>query len=71
MVPVVEIYVNEDLTVFVRVYLWKLPINHEIYTSNDHSLKNITLSNLVHVLHSYELCVGIKKDNVIFIIRIY
>ena len=25
-------------------------------------LKNITLSNLVHALHSYELCVGIKQD---------
>ena len=62
MVPDFEIYGNEDLTFCVRVYLWKLPINHEIYTSNHHSLKNITLSNLVHVLHSYELCVGIMKD---------
>ena len=43
MVPDFEIYVNENLTFFVlRVYLWKLPINHEIYTSNHHSLKNIT-----------------------------
>ena len=62
MVPDFEIYVNENLTFFVHVYLWKVPINHEIYTSNDHSLKNITLSNLVHVFHSYELCVSIKKD---------
>ena len=36
MVPDIEIYVNEDLTFCVRVYLWKLPINHEIYTSNHH-----------------------------------
>ena len=62
MVPDFENYVNENSTSFVRVYLRKLPINHEIYTSNHHSLKNITLSNLVRVLHSYELCVGIKKD---------
>ena len=62
MVPDFEIYVNEDSTFFVRVYLWKLPINHGIYTSNHHSLKNITLSNLVHVLHSYELCLGLMKD---------
>ena len=61
MLPDFEIYVNENLTFFVRVYLWKLPINYEIYTSNHHSLKNITLSNLVHALHSYELCIGIKK----------
>ena len=62
MVPDFEIYVNEYLTFSVHVYLWKLPINHEIYTSNHHSLQNITLSNHVHALHSYELCVGIKTD---------
>ena len=71
MVPDFDIYVNENLTFFVRVYLWKRPINHEIYTSNHHSLKNITLSNLVHALHYYELCVGIKKDMSFFIICIY
>ena len=47
---------------FVRGCLWKVRINHEIYTSNHHSLKNIALSNLVHALHSNELCVGIKDD---------
>ena len=37
-----------------------LPNNHEIYTTYSHSFQNITISNLIKVLTSYDVCNGIS-----------
>ena len=38
IVPIFEIYADETLTFYIRAYLWKLPINHIIYTEYSQSL---------------------------------
>ena len=39
IVPIFEICADETLTFYIRAYLWKLPINHIIYTEYSQSLK--------------------------------
>ena len=34
IVPIFEIYADETLTSYIRAYLWKLPINHIIYSQS-------------------------------------
>ena len=62
IVPIFEIYADETLTFYIRTYLWKLPINHIIYTEYSQSLKNITASNLIKILQSFEICLGITVN---------
>ena len=58
--PYIEVFVDTDLQFTVRVFMWKLPDDHEIYVKNSRTVRNITLSNLIHILTSYGLCTGIS-----------
>ena len=62
IVPIFEIYADETLTFYIRADLWKLPINYIIYTEYSQSLKNITASNLIKILLSFEICLGITDN---------
>ena len=39
---------------------------HDAMKSNDETLKNVTLSNLIHMINSYFLCPGIKVQDLNF-----
>ena len=39
---------------------------HDMMKSNDETLKNVTLSNLIHMINSYFLCPGIKVQDLNF-----
>ena len=56
----IEIYVGEDF----RVFSWSIPLDHEIYTKYKKAMKNITLSNLIKVISYYNICSGIKYEQV-------
>ena len=55
-IPFIEIYVQNSLEFHIRVYLWKLPKNHEIYTK---SLWDITLTTLTSTIENSFICPGI------------
>ena len=59
-VPKYEIYTNDTLAFKIRYFLWMLPSNHEIYTTYSHSFQNVTVSNLITILTSYDVCNGIS-----------
>ena len=59
-VPKYEIYTNDTLAFKIRYFLWMLPSNHEIYTNYSHSFQNVTVSNLITILTSYDVCNGIS-----------
>ena len=58
-VPKYEIYTNDTLAFKIRYFLWMLPSNHEIYTYS-HSFQNVTVSNLITILTSHDVCNGIS-----------
>ena len=47
----------------IRIFVWSIPSDHEIYNTYNRSVKNITLSNLMKVTLSYNLFQGIISDN--------
>ncbi|XP_065654860.1 uncharacterized protein LOC136081473 [Hydra vulgaris] len=57
-----DIFIDASLTFILRIYAWHLPSTHEVYKSYDSSMKNITLSNLIKVISSYSICLGVSLD---------
>ena len=46
-VPKYEIFVDQELEFTIRIFLWKLPSNHDIYNTYNKSLKSETISELL------------------------
>ena len=63
LVPKFEIYIVDNLTFSVRVYLWNLPSTSIIYRENSQSFQFTTLSNFIALLTSHHICSGINLDN--------
>lgn len=63
--PHFEVFVDNHLKFVVRVYLWELPEQHDIYNLCNHSFENITLSNLISILQSYCLCPGVSANQLV------
>ena len=64
-VPKFEIYVDDQLNFALRCLLWNLSAKHELYCSYNKSVKNITISNLLHhvsSLKSLKLCSGLSNQ---------
>ena len=61
LVPKFEIYIFDNLTFSVRVYLWNLP--SIIYRENSQSFHFTTLPNFIALLTSHHICPGINLDN--------
>ena len=64
VVPVYEIFVDESLAFTVRVFMWLLPDDHDLYVTHKRSMRNVTLSNLISVLENYNICTGITNKSV-------
>ena len=62
MVPKYEIHVEEDLSFTIRMLLWSLPASHDLYTLNQRSLRNITISNLIKSTTSLQICPGLPHQ---------
>ena len=61
IIPIYEVYVGNDLEFSIRVFGWKLPVQHEIYEIYKKSCKNVTLSSLISLLNGYTICCGILQ----------
>ncbi len=61
IIPNYEIYVDSHLDFFIRVFGWKLPVQHEIYQICKKSCKNVTLSSLISIVNGYTICCGILE----------
>ena len=61
--PQLEIYVDTTLSFTIRNYSWSLPDDHEIYKAYKRSVKNITLSSLISILSSYDVCCGVSDSS--------
>ena len=59
--PQLEIYVDTTLKFTVRVFGWVLPQDHLIYTENERSVKNVTLSSLMNDIEAFKLCGGLQN----------
>ena len=57
--PKFEIYVGSNLNYLIRYYEWVILRNHEVYSKYESTLNNISLSNLILQLETYQECQGI------------
>ena len=65
LVPKFEIYVFDNLTFSVCVFMWNLPSTSIVYRDNSQSFQFTTLSNFIALLTSHDICPGINLDNAI------
>ena len=59
-VPKYEIHVDEHLSFIIRVMLWNISSNHQIYSAYGSSLKNITVSKLIKCLLELNICLPLS-----------
>ena len=64
VVPVYEIFVDGSLAFTVRVFMWLVPDDPDLYVTHKRSMRNVTLSNLISVLENYNICTGITNKSV-------
>ena len=62
LVPKYELCIDDSLGYYISVYCWQLPTDHPLYTVNERSMRNITVSSLVKDLQSYPVCSGISMS---------
>ena len=60
LLPELEVIVDDSLGFTVKVYGSYLVDDHPLYLRYRRSMKNVTLSNLVKELESYQLCDGVQ-----------
>ena len=58
-----DIYVLNDLSFTIRIFAWCIPKEHSIYSSYEKSIKNITLSNLIKYISTFNICSGVTNEN--------
>lgn len=63
--PPFEIFIDQSLSFFIRVFGWRILDEHSVFAPYENSVKNITLSNIIAVLKQYKLCPGISNQEVI------
>ncbi|XP_065649371.1 uncharacterized protein LOC136078177 [Hydra vulgaris] len=61
VLPEFEITIDESLGYSLAVYGCMVPECHPIYSDYKRSMQNITVTNLIHVLESYQLCIGVPN----------
>ena len=61
-VPKFRIKVDDSLAFTIQIFDWFMPEDHKIYKSTKRSLKNITITNLIHTLNSYNICSGVDTN---------
>ena len=59
-VPKYEIHVDEHLSFIIRVMLWTISSNHQIYSAYGSSLKNITVLKLIKYLIELNICLPLS-----------
>ena len=64
VLPEYLIHIDIALDYLVEVWGWRLPEKSLLYTQNNRSMKNITISNLVNMLQSHTLCLGTDEKYV-------
>ena len=60
LLPELEVIVDDSLGFTVKVYGSYLVDDHPLNLRYRRSMKNVTLSNLVKELESYQLCDGVQ-----------
>ncbi len=57
----VEITIDDSLGFSVSVFSWLLPVTHKIYYEHKCSIRNITVSELVRIIESFQICDGVSE----------
>ena len=62
MVPAYEIFIGQSSRFQIRVLVWVLPDDHDVYGQHNSFCENVFLSNLVYSLNPYNACQGIPDN---------
>lgn len=62
--PEYEIIIADNLNFNILVFGWRIPLLHDIYYSSNHTLKNITVFNLLNELKDWKLCAGVPLSHI-------
>ena len=62
LVPKYEIDVDKNLMFIICVMLWTIPCNHQVYSTYESSLRNITVSKLIKCLLELKICPGLLNN---------
>ena len=65
LLPKYEIIVDDSLGYSISLFGWLLPDDHELYLENKRTVRNITVSNLVNKLMSYQQCSGVCANDIL------
>ena len=63
IVPHFEIIVDETLSYTCAAYGWLLPDNHKLYKTYRRSVRNITISGLLSIFKSTNICPGVELNS--------
>ena len=61
VLPMYEVVIDISLGFSVAIFGWLLPNNHDIYKQNLRSMHNTTVSNLLKVIESAQICCGVEN----------
>ena len=63
VLPKFEIFVEDSLYFTIRVFVWMLMDDHELYTKYQKSILNVTFSKFIVDLAQLQLCNGIQTPD--------
>ncbi len=58
VIPRLDIQIDISLGFTLIIFGWYLPVDHILYKSCKRSLRNITVSNLINEIETFEICTG-------------
>ena len=64
-VPQFDVFVYSSLKFVIRVFGWRVPDSSTIHFSENNTMYDITLSNLIKLLSSTSICPGLNDADVI------
>ena len=62
LAPKIEIVIDDSLAFTCAIFGWVLPEDHSIYKLYKRSMRNITISNLLHGVLSMKICPGLETN---------
>ena len=60
ILPKYELVIEESFKYTCIIYGWVMPFSHEIYSQYERSVQNITVSQLINKLETYDICGGVS-----------
>ncbi len=60
--PKYVVVIEADLTFYVAVYNWNLPVDHVIYTEHKQSMRFVKVAHLLAAISDTQICQGIQNQ---------